>query len=133
MIQTIYLGIDYGRQNIGLSLSQSGFAEPLMFLPNTPRIFELLKKICQKHQVQHIIVGITQGSLSDEITSFATQVKTQTGLPVTLHDEALSTQETKKHLKHKSKSFRAQPQDAFQAAFILQDYLDFTAAQSNNS
>ncbi len=128
-----YLGIDYGKTNIGLSISLSGFAEPLLFLPNNKRFIPSLKKIIKKHNVQHLVLGITQGPLSDEITNFGTQLKAQTNLPVTLHDETLSTQVTKKHLKHKSKKFRAQPQDAFQAAFILQDFLDFQAAQGNNN
>lgn len=118
------LGIDYGRKNIGLAYSIGSLAEPIAFIENDHNTIKHLKETCEHHKVKSIVIGISEGDMAEETRAFANKVKDELKFPVTLQDETLSSYETGLKLFHTKRKKRSQPQDAFQAATILQDYLD---------
>lgn len=118
------LGIDYGRSYIGLALAETSLAEPLVIFDNNQDFLPHLTSICQQHRVEAIIIGLSEGALAAETKTFAHQVKAATNLPVIFHDETLTSHEARAKLLHAKRSLRDNPQDAYQASVMLQDYLD---------
>lgn len=114
----ITLGIDYGAKRIGVAVAETGLAEPLGMVKNDTTAVEKIKHWAELYQAELVVVGVAEKS-----REFGNRLK-QAGLPVIWHDETLSSQEAAMKLKHKSRSFRSRPQDAYQAAVILQDWLD---------
>ena len=119
-----FLGIDYGRKYLGLALATTPLAEPVAFWENNETVLPRLKKISQKHQVDTIVIGISEGAMAEETKTFAQKVKQVCQQPVIFHDETLTSHEASLKLRHAKRSKRGRPQDAFQAALMLQDYLD---------
>jgi len=62
--------------------------------------------------------------MAQKSREFGQRLQQTLGLPVKFHDETLSSHEAKQKLRHAKKSLRDQPQDAYQATVMLQDYLD---------
>ena len=129
------LGIDYGLKRIGLAFSQTSLAEPLAVvrLSDKDRLARqnnlLLKKIfslCQKHQVEKIIVGLPEGKMAVRAKQFGKKLSAFTKLPVVFQDETLTTQEAvdKMIQAGKRQKARQEKKDAVAAALILQNYLD---------
>lgn len=114
----ITLGIDYGAKRIGVAVAEINLAEPVGIVKNDTAAVEKIKQLAKQYQAELVVVGITAKS-----QEFGNRLK-QAGLSVTWHDETLSSQEATAKLKHKSPSFRFKPQDAYQAAVMLQDWLD---------
>lgn len=112
------LGIDYGAKRIGVAVAETGLAEPVGIVANDATAVGKIKQLAKRYQAELVVVGITAKS-----QEFGSRLK-QAGLPITWHDETLSSQEATVKLKHKSSSFRSKPQDAYQAAVMLQDWLD---------
>ncbi len=119
-----YLGIDHGSKRIGLALASGGVAvaRPLVTLANDDAFWPELAKIIQTEAVGLIVCGRPRG-LDGQTTSqtqtteqFAAAVRTRTGLPVELADEAATSALAAEH--------KAPDIDAAAAALILQDYLD---------
>ncbi len=112
------LGIDYGAKRIGVAVAETNLAEPIGIVANDTATVEKIKQLAQQYQAELVVVGVAEKS-----QEFGAKLK-QAGLKVKWHDETLSSQETEVKLKHKSRSFRSKPQDAYQAAVMLQDWLD---------
>ena len=120
-----YLCIDYGLKHTGIAIATTPLAEPLRTVP-TSQLLTLLPSLVTTHQIQHLIIGLPDGRLHDQVKHVANSLQTTLKLPLTLHDETLSSQEAKSKLltfKHKT---RSGPNHHFAAALILQDYLDAT-------
>lgn len=120
-----YLGIDYGTVHIGLSLAEATLATPLPTLQNDDRLFSSLLSLIKTHQITHIVCGIPEGRLAPTITAFARKLEELSHLPVTLHQETLTTQEAKQKLSSLKTSRAKRKNDhAYAACLILEDYLD---------
>ena len=123
-----YLGIDYGTAHIGLATSEHTLATPLPSIPNGPSIISLLASRIKQEGITHIVCGIPEGKLAPVISDFARQLESVTGLPVTLHQETLSTQEAKSKLREAGASRSKRRDDhAYAACLILEDYLELTS------
>lgn len=123
-----YLGIDYGLSNIGLAISSGVLAEPLMQLKrisDNEVIFAVLK-ICEDHDIDKIIVGVSEGIMGEKTQQFARNLEQHTSLPVILFDETLSSFSAKKYLFESGakQKKRQTKQHQTAAAVILQSYLD---------
>lgn len=112
------LGIDYGAKRIGVAVAETSLAEPVGIVANDAAAVGKIKQLAKRYQSKLVVVGMTAKS-----QEFGNRLK-QAGLSVQWHDETLSSQEAATKLKHKSRSFRSKPQDAYQAAVMLQDWLD---------
>ncbi|MBI2640074.1 MAG: Holliday junction resolvase RuvX [Candidatus Sungbacteria bacterium] len=120
-----YLGIDYGKERIGIAVSDDNgqIAFPLQTIPGK-NPFALITDIAQKEKVNKIVLGLPVPFSGDaskqtiEIKKIAAKLKKTTGLEVEFENEALTTKLAKKEgipEKHLDKAA---------AAIILQSYLD---------
>ncbi|WP_221031722.1 Holliday junction resolvase RuvX [Actomonas aquatica] len=130
-----FLGIDPGTKRIGLaSGDELGLASPLPALTQADadlRWGALLEEI-RRRRIDELVVGYplnmddSVGPKAKEAEAFAERLGHETGLPVHLVDERLSSHAAESTLpKHKLRDMRASGViDSRAAALILQDYLD---------
>ncbi len=121
----VVLGLDYGEKRIGVAVARqlAGLAEPVAVVETMPKAVETIKQVVKKYQVELVVVGISEGRMAKESRKFGEKLE-QAGLKVEFYDETLSSKEAEARLKHKSRGFRSKPQDAFQAAVMLEDWVD---------
>lgn len=136
------LGIDYGAKRVGLAVSDATgvVARPLKTLTRDGGDSAVLRAIVatiaelstDDEPLAAIVIGLPRrldGSPNEQtprVESFAKAVGIQTGLPVALQDERLSSHEAESRLAVNEKDWRRRKPllDAAAAAVILQDYLD---------
>ena len=114
------LGVDFGEKKIGIALATGPLAEPIGIVKSLREILT----ICQKHEVDKIIVGISEGEMVKKQRKFAQELAKLAGLPVEFQDETLTTNVAIIKMKQAGKKIKGKKEDAFAAALILQDYLD---------
>lgn len=126
-----YLGIDYGlHMGISVSDEKNTFAYPVCILNKKENIIEELKRIIDKYEITHIIMGNPinlNGSLSDkskEVLNFVEILKENFNCKVILTDERLTTIEANKILVNTKGKKRKKVIDAVSATIILDSYLD---------
>lgn len=119
------LGIDYGEKRIGLAISDETqtFARELSIL--SPKEFwDGLKDVINKNEITKIVLGWPlnmSGEMTDktrEVESFKLKVESETGLPVEIMDERLSSQMAQTS-RGSNKDL-----DSLAAQILLQNYLD---------
>jgi putative Holliday junction resolvase len=121
---------------MGLALSDELrlTAQPLMVLERSNRGADLrrLREIVREHGVTLILIGNplrldgSSGPMAAEVARFAARVARETGLPVELADERLSSWEAGEVHQELgvSKKRKAAPADDIAAAIFLRDYLN---------
>lgn len=119
------LGIDYGKQRVGLAFAAGPLARPLKSVSKAKAgrlIFRLVKEL----GVELVILGLPEGKLAAQVKKFSQELAAATGLPIDFQDESLTSQEAlvKMIAAGKGRRKRQQEIDAFAAAQILQDWLD---------
>src|SRR5271168_4578700 len=130
------LGLDVGDRRVGVAVSDPmGLtAQPVMTLLRSNRRQDArsLLRVIRKYECTEIVVGnplYMSGDLSPQATkaqAFAHMLREETGLPVHLWDERLTTTEAHRHL-HASGLGGAEHKkvvDQVAAVLILQGYLD---------
>jgi putative holliday junction resolvase len=119
------LGIDYGTVRIGLAISDESqtLARELDIL--SPKEFwQSLNTLILNHSITKIVIGWPlnmDGQETDktrEVESFKIKVESETGLPVEVMDERLSSQMAE-HISGSKKDL-----DSLAAQILLQNYLD---------
>lgn len=120
------LGIDYGTQRVGTALSFGTLAEPLTILPNSAGLLDHLKDIVDKHNIEVMVVGISENEMAEKTAAFIEQLKTKVQIPIEMWDETLTSSTVHQKLSEKSgkKQTYKGPIDHLAAAEILQDWLD---------
>lgn len=120
------LAIDFGTQRIGLALSYGSLAEPLEVIKNDQAAIDYIKDLCYLHQVERILIGLSENKTAELTRQFGKKLKAATLIPVGLYDETLSTQKARQKLRESpaKKSKRRQPVDHLAAQEFLQDFLD---------
>lgn len=139
------LGIDYGRRRLGLALSDATgtLATPWRVVERPPSEPETVRLVCaeiarlaaDEDGLTAVVVGWPRrldGSASDQtplVEAFAAAVARDSGLPVVLQDERLTSVEAESRLARRERDWRVRKQrlDAAAAAIVLQDYLDTRA------
>lgn len=123
-----YLGIDYGRKKIGLSLSEGILAEPYTVVryQETGESIKKIEAVIKREEVEKVVIGISEGKMADETRVFGRVLEKELKVPVEYQDESLSTQSAQElsmdaNIKRRR---RKEMEDAFSAAIILQSYLD---------
>jgi len=116
----IALGIDYGEKRIGVAVAETSLVEPVAVVNNGPTAVAKIKKLAKEYGAEKIVIGMSEGIMAQKSRKFGDKL----GLKVEYHDETLTSKQAQANLKHKSRQFRSQPQDAYQAAVMLQDWLD---------
>ena len=124
-MSTVYLGIDYGTVHIGVALAEHILATPLPTLTNNEHLIKNLMDIIESNQVSRIVVGLPSGRIEGEVRSFAKKLSDTTSLPVTLHDETLSSHDATRQLATIGVSrSKKKNEHSYSAALILEDYLE---------
>ncbi len=133
------LGIDYGSERVGLSLSDplGIFASPLGTVRNNAEIWAELRTIVERENVKLIVIGMPlnlKGEKSHKalaVDQFITRLKDETQLEVVTWDERFTTVMARQTLldmgtKKKERRTNKGRVDSMAAAIILQGFLDST-------
>lgn len=133
---TRHLGIDYGRRRIGLAISdpETQVVSPLRSLQahgDPPRDAELVRRAAEEHDADGFVVGLplnmdgSEGVQARLTRRFAEALEAQTGRPVRLFDERLTSFAAEELLKTRELTVRQRRQrrDALAAQCILSEYL----------
>ena len=122
---TTLLCFDYGRVHVGVAVSAGVLADALETV-KLEDFFSWAEQIIKDKGVQALVVGVSENIMAKESVAFAKDLKKHFKLPVYLHDETLSSYETRKKLAQSGmrKSKREKKIDHYVAASILQDFLD---------
>ncbi|MCX7983387.1 MAG: Holliday junction resolvase RuvX [Bacteroidetes bacterium] len=131
------LGIDYGTQRIGISLSDplGIIAQPYTTLQNNKEVYTRLYEIAQKEDVELFVVGMPynlKGQMTQkarEVIKFIEFLRQVTSCPVIPWDERFTTTIAHSTLrtlgtKKKDRNQKSGKLDQMAAALILQSYLD---------
>lgn len=144
--QSAILAVDYGRTRIGVAIAtaEARLARPLVTLERINRNEDMrrLRELAREHDVKRIVVGLplllngTRGEMAEEAERFAQRARKQTGLPVEMVDERLTSWEAERLLEEEfGKKYRDQQEkrkkldsekptvDSVAAAVILREYL----------
>ena len=131
------LGIDPGKKNIGISISDPNqkIATPLkiIFMKKFKKFIEDLNRVIMDYEIKGIVVGNpinmdgSIGPRSQSAKDFAQNISKMTNLPITLWDERLSSDGAFSLMDdlNINSSKKTKKLDQHAAAFILQGYLDF--------
>ena len=134
---TRILGIDPGKKNIGISISDPNqkIATPLkiIFMKKFKKFIEDLNRVIMDYEIKGIVVGNpinmdgSIGPRSQSAKDFAQNISKITNLPITLWDERLSSEGAFNLMGdlNVNSSKKSKYLDQHAAAFILQGYLDF--------
>lgn len=128
------LGIDYGTRRIGLSYGDDlGVATPLPALTDADpaQRWTALTALIAQRRITDLVLGYplnmddTVGFKAKEVEAFAARLKAETGLPVHLVDERLTSYEAESTIsRSKRRDVRASGIiDSRSATLILQDFL----------
>ena len=139
------LGIDYGSQRIGLSLSDplGLIARPIDALKNDSKLFEHLKQLAGEAHVQLIIVGMPlnlkgqRAYMAEEVQQFVDRLRSELGTEVETLDERFTSTIARRTMlemgtKKKDRRKRDGRVDSMAAAVMLQGFLD-SKKQSHSS
>jgi putative Holliday junction resolvase len=132
------LGVDFGLRNLGLALSDPGevLATPLRSLrvESVREAPAAVAAVVREVEAGAVVVGAPEGLEGEEgraelrrVKRFAKALRRETGLPVHLVDESLSTREAEARsgpAPRRESAARASAAHAAAAAVILQRWLD---------
>ena len=142
------LGVDYGRQRIGLALSDASgtLARPWKTIARIGNPSQVARAIAAEvtgleeegEPVGVIVLGFPRrlnGAPNEQtvgVEQLATELRATIALPLALQDERLSSREAESLLARRERDWRKRKAqlDAMAAAVILQDYLDANARQA---
>jgi len=122
---THYLGIDFGLSHLGLSIAETTLATPLPEIRNDDKTLSRLASLITQYGITHIILGLPSGPVEPAVRAFAESLKSSLNLPVSLHDETLSSHDAKRKLVESGASRKKRQHDhSYAATLILEDYLE---------
>ena len=139
-----FMGLDVGDRRIGVAVSDElGLtAQPVLTLVRRNRREDLrsLARLMRKQGCSQIVVGnplYMSGDLSPQAAkaqAFAQALREETGVPVHLWDERLSTTEAHRHLDlaGRKPGTRREVIDQLAAVLILQAFLDARASRGSS-
>lgn len=124
------LGVDYGRKKIGLAISDGDLAQPLRVLSVNSReeAFAKVLQVMEIEKIDRVVVGISEGEMAEEIRDFTNTLGTRTSTLIKTFDETLTSQDAQRLSQEAgiNRKKRLQMEDAYAAALMLQNYLDFS-------
>jgi putative holliday junction resolvase len=136
------VGLDVGARRIGVAVSDPTrtLARPMAVLQVAgldaaalARVADEIARLAiEDDGVEAIVVGLPRRldgrptEMTAHVQTFAGQLGSRTGLPVSLQDERLTSHEAEARLAERDKDWRSRKKriDAAAAAIILQDHLD---------
>ena len=123
-----YLGVDYGRQRIGLALSDVGgriaFPHSVIYARGNTFVFDQIMSVIKREKVEAIVAGIPlghDGSETEEsahVRSFVQKLGAKTDVPIEFENEMFSSRMVE------DAGVAQEHVDEASAALVLQSYLD---------
>jgi putative Holliday junction resolvase len=133
------LGVDYGSQRVGLSLSDplGIIAQPIEALKNDSSLFIHLQQLSARENLKLIVVGMPfnlkgqRAQKADEVQKFIELLKAKLDIAVVVWDERFTTTIAHQTMlamgtKKKERQKKNGRIDSMAAAIILQGFLDNT-------
>lgn len=129
------IGVDLGLRRVGLAVADEGgvLATPLevVAFPGLDKLASLLTSIAAREGAGSFVVGYplnmdgTAGEAAKRAAKFARKLSSESGLPVTLSDERLTTFQAQKEMiaLGKSRKDRRAAIDGVAAVLILENHL----------
>lgn len=136
------LGVDYGERRVGLAISDElgMMALPLDILQaqNFRQVIKDVLHLVQIKQVVRIVVGLplnmdgSRGPAVEAVERFVLELRRESGLPVEVWDERLSSRQVERMLidSDVSRARRKGLVDKLAAQVVLQSYLDAQAKKT---
>jgi putative Holliday junction resolvase len=126
-----HLGIDYGKKNIGVALSDDSgtLAFPKEILGNKGNATELIQSVCENEQIDTIVIGDpgNNSSIKEDVLYLAKSLK-EAGYTIILEPEFMTSLHVDMSQKNTASGRRVEKdmtkKDDSAAALILQRYLD---------
>jgi putative Holliday junction resolvase len=130
------MGLDIGTKRIGVAVSDEtgtlAQGKGVVQRTTDKEAIEEIKESITEHKVGEVVIGLplnmdgSKGERAEDSEGFARTLRGETGLPVKLWDERLSTKEVERVLivADVSRSKRKKVTDKLAAQIILQSYLD---------
>jgi putative Holliday junction resolvase len=140
---TRYLGVDLGAKRVGVALSDPTgiLASPLVTFAHRSLREDAahVASLCATHGVERVVVGWPRnmdgsvGPAARQAEAFAARLRADTGLPVELWDERLSTVAADRAMIRGGarRETRREARDRVAAAVVLQSRLDAQAARGS--
>lgn len=139
-----YLGIDLGKQRIGIAVSDMKglIAQPISIIPRTSDkdTVETIAHICTERKVEALVIGVPYSAteeVQETFRSFGEKIAKHTNLPLHEWDETFSTKQAQNVVAFSDRpSSRKKTQDHrddVAAAIILQEFLDHAYRQKNST
>ncbi len=124
------LGIDYGRSKVGLALADGPLAEPLKVIryKDGDLLINEIKKIIEKEEIEKVVVGVSEGEMGEESKNFALAIShLPLAISVETFDETLTSHDAQTLSIEAGigRKKRKEMEDAYAAAIMLQNYLNF--------
>lgn len=128
-----YLGIDYGKQRIGLAIGDTitriAVGKDILHGLSTVKVIHYIQECIQTEDIDALVIGVPT-NMSGQDTQFTTEVKEfiqqlQQAIPIPIEiiDERLTSQMAQRALQPIAKK-RGHYLDQVAAQFILQTFLD---------
>ncbi|PIY96339.1 MAG: Holliday junction resolvase RuvX [Candidatus Kerfeldbacteria bacterium CG_4_10_14_0_8_um_filter_42_10] len=128
------LGIDYGEKHIGLAVSDDEkkwvFPYSRIEKKSWEQVFEELKIICEKENIEKIVVGLplslkeNRNEKAKKIQDFIGRLEETVNIPADFEDERFTTKASEQLLKQAGKKKLKDKVDETAAVLILQSYLE---------
>jgi putative Holliday junction resolvase len=134
------LGIDLGKVRVGIAIADElglmAHPRPHLNGQDVKRLLAALSALARAEGVTEFVVGLPrqlagrEGTAARRSRKFAERLRAESGLPVALVDEWLSTREARARLREQGVDDRGARDriDSAAATLILQSYLDSKAA-----
>ena len=131
----VILSVDYGDARTGIAVCDrmQMLASPVTVINQSyePKLIAEIKNLCEKRGAEKIVVGLpknmdgSQGERAQKCRTFAEKLNKETGLPVEMQDERLTTVSAHRALNVTNVTGKKRKEivDAVSAVMILEDYL----------
>ena len=128
------LAIDIGGRRTGFATGDSelAMAQPIGVVEhaNERELMEAIHRMAREHEPDALVVGLplnmddTEGPAAARMRQTAQRIGNQTGLPVHLHDERLTSFEADSRMARSGRTHAGKKRirDAIAAAALLEDY-----------
>lgn len=133
----VILSVDYGDVRTGVAVCDKSelLASPVGVITErrAEKLAEEIKALAAQYRAEQIALGLpknmdgTEGFRADACRAFAALLEQETGLPVVLRDERLTTVSAHQYLNSTNTrgKKRKETVDAVSAVIILEDYLAY--------
>lgn len=124
-----YLGVDYGRAKIGLSIgeSETRMAFGYATIKNDKHFYQRLLEIIKKEQIDKVIIGVPSRINREEVEydgeRLGEYLQNIERIPVEYHNEMFSTKIARQNLKERGEKGLDRLDDMEAARIILDSWL----------